>query len=85
MIDCKLTQLHERLNHEDANFDGARRIEDGGGHEGAVFGESIWRRGGMLEFVEPVTICDQFRFFIFGQREHERIWEPRKIAFHGLI
>jgi hypothetical protein len=41
VIDRELPQLDERLDNEDADLDRARRIENAGGHEGAVFGEGV--------------------------------------------
>src|SRR5882757_9297613 len=37
----QFTQLHEGAHDVDTDLDGARGVEDGGGHNRAVFGESI--------------------------------------------
>ena len=34
-----LAELHEGAHHVDAHLDGARAVQDGGGHDGSVFGE----------------------------------------------
>jgi hypothetical protein len=34
-----LAQLHERAYHVEAHLDGAGAVQDGRGHDGAVFGE----------------------------------------------
>jgi len=36
-----LAHVDESSDHEDAHFDGALGIQDGGGHDGAVFGEGV--------------------------------------------
>ena len=41
----QVPEFDEGADHEDAYLDGARRVEDGGGHDGAVLSESV---GGML-------------------------------------
>jgi hypothetical protein len=43
-----LAHLHESADHKDAHGDGFGAIEDGGGHDGAMFGESIRWVFGML-------------------------------------
>jgi len=34
---------HKRPNDEDAHLDGARTVENGCGHDGAVLGEGVWQ------------------------------------------
>ena len=36
-----LTQPHEGAHHVDAHLDGARAVEDRGGHDGSVLGEGV--------------------------------------------
>ena len=39
--DQELPQLHEGAHDIDAHLDGAGAVEHGGGHDGAVLGESV--------------------------------------------
>jgi len=40
----QFAHLHESPHHKDAHADGLRTVEDVGGHDRAVFGESVGKK-----------------------------------------
>jgi hypothetical protein len=62
-----------------------RAVEDVCGHDGAVFGERVWKRRREAEMPEVVTICDHLAFLLLRKPEHEVSGKPPGIPTHGLV
>jgi hypothetical protein len=83
----QFAQMHESTYDVDAHLDGARAVQDGGGHDGAVFGEHVGRKSriavllGTGRNLRPV----QSLGLGSGEPEHEIFREARGVALDLLV
>ena len=78
-------KLDKCSNDEHAHFHGTFRLENGSGHDCAMFGKRRWKRPRVLELMEVVTNCDHLDLLSGIEREQELFGEPVAIALYGLI
>ena len=74
----KSTHGDKRVHYSDTNVYRDLAPKHCRQHGNALFCKSIHRHSGMLERLEPVTICDQFPHLRFHQPEHESVGESDK-------
>src|SRR5437879_2584503 len=72
VIQRELTKFHECLHDKDADFDGARRVENASRHDRAVFGERTRWHARVPETAKVVTMGCYLHFLFLGEKEHER-------------
>jgi hypothetical protein len=75
----------KRAHYRDINFNGLPASEDTGEHGDALFRKSEGAYIGVLERIEPITICDQLFSLFFCELKHEIRRESLDIPFDRLI
>lgn len=75
----------EGANEEQAHLDRLRAVQDGCGHDGAVFGEGIGQSFRKFDPLEVVTICDHLPLFPIRQLKAEILRKALDVTFNSLV
>jgi hypothetical protein len=83
----QFAQLHEGAHDVDAHPHGAGAVEDGGGHDGAVFGEGERRKSGIAMLLRTAHKLWPVQCLGLGPGEplYEVFSEALGVGFDGLV